>query len=109
MSTAAGIGCTRSNSIFDVTARLISRNELDWTPRFRRIAKALPSVSGGAILDGEIVAIDESGGGGGSWVATNENDRRTDGTGSLRMSCSLLQQMTTSFHARPARPADAHA
>jgi bifunctional non-homologous end joining protein LigD len=42
-------------------ARLISRNHLDWTHRFRRIAEALPAVAGQAILDGEIVALDERG------------------------------------------------
>jgi bifunctional non-homologous end joining protein LigD len=47
--------------IVDRNARLISRNDLDWTPRFRRIAEALPSVAREAILDGEIVALDERG------------------------------------------------
>jgi bifunctional non-homologous end joining protein LigD len=47
--------------IADGRAGLISRNHLDWTHRFRRIAEALPAVADQAILDGEIVALDERG------------------------------------------------
>jgi bifunctional non-homologous end joining protein LigD len=41
--------------------RLISRNHLDWTPRFRWIAEAVASIADQAILDGEIVALDQRG------------------------------------------------
>src|SRR5262249_13460709 len=42
--------------------RLISRNQLDWTHRFRKIAADLATLRAKpAILDGEAVALDEKG------------------------------------------------
>lgn len=43
------------------TIRLLSRNEKDWTARFQPVAKALQSLAGDAVLDGEIVVVDEQG------------------------------------------------
>ena len=46
----------------DGDARLFSRNELDWTGRFREVADALRTLpTGGTWLDGEVVVLDERG------------------------------------------------
>ncbi|HEV7282348.1 MAG TPA: DNA ligase D [Pirellulaceae bacterium] len=46
----------------DGSARLVTRNGLDWTARFRELATALGQLSvESAVLDGEAVALDEQG------------------------------------------------
>jgi bifunctional non-homologous end joining protein LigD len=42
-------------------ASLITRGAQDWTHRFPQIAKALSNISGQAVLDGEVVALDKQG------------------------------------------------
>jgi bifunctional non-homologous end joining protein LigD len=43
------------------TAKLITRGGQDWTHRFQKIAGALSHISGQAVLDGEVVALDQEG------------------------------------------------
>ncbi len=45
----------------DRKARMISRNGLDWTARFRRIAEAASFLADKAILDGEVVIFRQDG------------------------------------------------
>lgn len=43
------------------SVRLVSRNDLDWTRQFAHVAAALQYLPGDAVLDGEVVVLDEHG------------------------------------------------
>jgi bifunctional non-homologous end joining protein LigD len=68
--------------IFDVTPP-DQPERPDWTPRFRPIAEALRSVAREAILDGEIVALDERGASNCGTPAARPVWRRREGTSRL--------------------------
>jgi bifunctional non-homologous end joining protein LigD len=45
----------------DDSVKLLSRNRLDWTHRFKHLAEALASLPDGTVLDGEVVVLDKNG------------------------------------------------